>query len=120
MSTAITISIVAPDTNGVNGEQAKSHITNGYEAIDPATTLKTEKRYQEERKKRLRPDGLDQYVNLGDTEEPSYKRFLRDPWDNGSTASLTLKDNAHFKFVILGAGMGAFVRCTVDWCWIST
>lgn len=109
MSTAIAISTVAPATNGANGEQANSHITNGYEVIDPATALKTQERYQEERGKRLRSDGLDQYVSLGDTEEPSYKRFLRDPWDNGSTASLTLKDNAHFKLFILGAGIGGLL-----------
>jgi cation diffusion facilitator CzcD-associated flavoprotein CzcO len=97
-----------PADNGVNGG-ANPQISSGYEAIDPATASKTQKKYQEERNKRLRPDGLTQYINLGDTDDPSYMRFQKDPWDDGTTASLTLKDNDHFKFLILGAGIGGLL-----------
>ncbi|KAL4733103.1 hypothetical protein BDV11DRAFT_97998 [Aspergillus similis] len=109
MTTTISNGTATLASNSVNGEQPNSHIANGYEVIDPATASKTQEKYQEERKKRLRADGLTQYINLGDTEEPSYTRFLKDPWDDGSTASLTLKENDYFKFVILGAGIGGLL-----------
>lgn len=109
MWTASTVSGVAPATVGVNCEPGESHVTKEHKAIDPARMLRIQKRYQEERQKRLRSDGLDQYINLEDTEEPSYKRFTKDPWDSGSIASLKLEDNAHFKFLILGAGTGGLL-----------
>ena len=96
-----------PADNGVNG-RANPQISSRYEAINPVTASKTQKKYQE-RNKRLRPDGLTQYINLGDTDEPSYMHFLKDPWDDGTTASLTLKDNDHFKFLILGAGISGLL-----------
>ena len=107
MTVTISRGPAMPADNGVNGG-ANPQISSGYEAIDPATASKTQKKYQE-RNKRLRPDGLTQYINLGDTDEPSYMHFLKDPWDDGTTASLTLKDNDHLKFLILGAGIGGLL-----------
>ena len=107
-STVPTI-ITSATINGINGEHSKLHITNEYEAIDLAAAAKIQERYREEREKRLRPDGLDQYINLVDAEDPNLTRFLKDPWDKESTPSLTLKENEHFKFLIMGAGNGGLL-----------
>ncbi|KAI7369189.1 hypothetical protein KC354_g2136 [Hortaea werneckii] len=93
----------------MSSEQRQPHPPNGGDSIDPAEALKTQNKYQEEREKRLRSDGLDQYVNLGDSQDPVLEHFRRDPWDDGSNRSLTLRNGEHFKFVILGAGIGGLL-----------
>ncbi|EFW16656.1 monooxygenase [Coccidioides posadasii str. Silveira] len=66
-------------------------------------------KYAEERSKRLRPDGMAQYINLTTTENQSLKRLLEDKWDDGSAPSLTLEEGAHYKIIIVGAGYGGIL-----------
>ncbi|KAI9150466.1 monooxygenase [Paramyrothecium foliicola] len=67
---------------------------------------KIQQKYDAERQKRLRPDGLDQYVKLGSATDQKLRHYLEDPWDDGSSPSLPLKDGIHSRFIIVGAGFG--------------
>ncbi|KPI43830.1 Pentalenolactone D synthase [Cyphellophora attinorum] len=64
------------------------------------------KKYDGERDKRLRPDGLDQYVLLSKTEDPTLRAFTRDPWLNERSDKVTLHDGQTIEHLVLGAGMG--------------
>ncbi|PYI36982.1 monooxygenase [Aspergillus indologenus CBS 114.80] len=77
--------------------------------ISPSDMQKIQQRYAEERDKRRRPEGLSQYISLASTENPQLKSLLHDPWDDGTAPSVTLKEGARFKVVIMGAGFGGLL-----------
>ncbi|KAF1357104.1 hypothetical protein BDV97DRAFT_374626 [Delphinella strobiligena] len=62
-----------------------------------------------ERLKRLRYDGVDQYISLNLAEHPSIKRFIDDPWDDGVESPIRLQKGSHFQVVIMGAGYGGLL-----------
>lgn len=82
-------------------------------AADVKVTLEdiqnAQQKYAEEKEKRMRADGPAQYINLAAVEEPELQRLLKDPWDDGSTLSLSLAEGARYKVLILGAGLGALL-----------
>ncbi|EAW08582.1 flavin-containing monooxygenase [Aspergillus clavatus NRRL 1] len=79
------------------------------QTVSPSVAQSIQQRYADERSKRQRADGLLQYVNPSSSRNPRLKRLLDDPWDDGSVASITLKDDMCFKVVIMGAGFGGLL-----------
>ena len=69
--------------------------------------MKVQKKYDEERQKRLRPDGDGQYVDLSLSEQ--FKHYREDPWLDERSEKVTIQDGEHVKFLILGAGFGGVV-----------
>jgi hypothetical protein len=63
-------------------------------------------KYDAERDKRMRTDGLDQYVLLKKTEDPALQAFTKDPWLNERSDKVTLHDGQIIEHLVLGAGMG--------------
>lgn len=71
------------------------------------TVVATQQKYAEEAAKRLRPDGLAQYVELKDAESDRFKALGQDPWVNHAslnTQDPAVKDGETYKFAVLGAG----------------
>lgn len=80
-------------------------------SISDLTLTQTLAKYDEERDKRLRPDGLDQYADIGKTEK--FKHFGKDPWTTPDNPYLQkprpMADGHHCKVLIVGAGYGALL-----------
>lgn len=71
-----------------------------------------QQKYTEEATKRLRPDGLAQFVQLKDAESDRFKALGKDPWadhDALNSKEPAVKDGGKYKFVILGAGFGGLL-----------
>ncbi|RFU28103.1 hypothetical protein B7463_g8218, partial [Scytalidium lignicola] len=68
-----------------------------------------QQRYTEERNKRLRPEGVSQYVDLSTSEY--FRRFQDDPWitPNSSEGPTALEDGDRCGFMILGCGFGGLL-----------
>ncbi|KAJ7645922.1 hypothetical protein DFH06DRAFT_1210719 [Mycena polygramma] len=67
-------------------------------------------KYIEERDKRLRPEGLKQFLKLADSSE--FKYLEDDPWaDHAALNAQTpvLSDGDEIKFLVVGAGYGALL-----------
>lgn len=75
--------------------------------VNPAAADPMQK-YNEERNKRLKVDGLTQYIDLAYSDR--FKRYQDDPWlkDAGELIP-ALKDGDHCKYLILGAGFGGLL-----------
>jgi hypothetical protein len=72
-----------------------------------AAAMQIQRRYSEERNKRIRPEGTAQYVDLSRSEK--FKQFQDDPWINPNaleTAVPALSDGSRCTILILGAGFG--------------
>jgi len=98
LQTATTPSGPAPELNG----------------IDPSIANLPEitERYQRERTKRLRPDGIAQYVNLATVSQ--LKNSRSDPWlqtdtENGNRSRATNAVPKRCKYLIVGAGFGGLL-----------
>ncbi|KAM6534322.1 hypothetical protein FALCPG4_007251 [Fusarium falciforme] len=81
---------------------------NGQAAED--TFVQTLAKYELERQKRQRPDGLAQYIDPGKSDK--FKHYGIDPWIELDNKKRTqppppVADGGHAKVVILGAGYGA-------------
>lgn len=65
-------------------------------------------KYSEERMKRLRPDGITQYIDLATSEK--FKQYHDDPWleEEGKIVP-ALKNGDYCKYLILGAGFGGLL-----------
>lgn len=65
-------------------------------------------KYEEEKKKRIRQDGMAQYVKLG--VDPKFTNFAKDPWNErpAGVFKLNSTDN-RYKAAILGAGFGGLL-----------
>src|SRR4051794_11521639 len=75
--------------------------------LDP---LVIQQKYAEERDKRIRPDGLDQYVELGKSDK--FRDLNNDPWVDHAALNAKLsplRNGSHVKFIILGAGYGGLL-----------
>ena len=69
-------------------------------------------KYEEERKKRLRPDGVNQFQELARSEAPRLRHLADDPWaDHAALDARTppLRDGDEVKFLIAGAGIGGLL-----------
>lgn len=118
-STTTPADTLAPSVNGgTDLEQSKLNdaavrhslgASVGNDDCSPSTTQQVQRKYAEERLKRLRSDGVDQYINLNSAEDHNLKQFLEDPWDDGAASPVRLQDGARFKVVIMGAGYGGLL-----------
>jgi len=70
-----------------------------------------QKKYESERAKRLRPDGMAQYLDIGNDEK--YRHFAADPLattDNKYVSQpLPVLDRGHSKVLVVGSGFGAML-----------
>ncbi|KAJ7913496.1 hypothetical protein B0H13DRAFT_490007 [Mycena leptocephala] len=67
-------------------------------------------RYIEERNKRLRPDGIKQFLKLADSAE--FKYLQDDPWVDHAALNAqipSVSDGDQIKFLVLGAGYGGLL-----------
>lgn len=74
---------------------------------DQATTQAVFEKYEQERLKRIRPEGLNQYIVTPPSKE--YEGFYKDIWvDNTATdpGLNAILDNSYHDFLIVGAGYG--------------
>ncbi|KAJ7205318.1 pyridine nucleotide-disulfide oxidoreductase-like protein [Mycena rebaudengoi] len=81
-------------------------VAPGVSIPDPAVQQK----YLEERNKRLRPDGVGQFLKLVDSTQ--FKHLQEDPWVDHAAMnaqSPPISDGDDWKFVILGAGYGGLL-----------
>lgn len=62
----------------------------------------TLEKYDAERDKRLRPDGLDQYIFLDRTKDPEMRAFTDDPWLNERSDEVTIEDGQTIQHLVLG------------------
>jgi cation diffusion facilitator CzcD-associated flavoprotein CzcO len=81
-------------------------VTQGGNGIDEIDHLKVQKRYEEERDKRLRTDGDAQFVDISLSDKFQY--FQNDPWVDASMIkdAQTMFPNNRCQILILGAGWG--------------
>jgi cation diffusion facilitator CzcD-associated flavoprotein CzcO len=77
--------------------------------IDAETAAAAQQKYAKERTKRLRPDGLSQYIDLATSDK--FQKFQEDPWlDPHPPNSIPpLKNGDHSRFLIIGAGFGGLL-----------
>jgi len=91
--------------NPVSSGQAVHGV--GHVGVD---ALHVEKRYGEERAKRLRDEGMDQFIDISLSER--FRHFQEDPWaqDHSSIkdAQEMFPDN-HCQVLIIGAGWGGLL-----------
>lgn len=69
-------------------------------------------RYDEERKRRVRPEGVKQFQVLAQSEAPRLRRMAEDIWADHEALDArapALRDGDEVKFLIAGAGMGGLV-----------
>ena len=68
-------------------------------------------KYGAEAAKRLRADGLNQFVRLKESESERFRALAEDPWADHAAlnAREQVKDGAKSKFLILGAGYGGLL-----------
>ncbi|OAL32675.1 hypothetical protein AYO20_07833 [Fonsecaea nubica] len=88
----------------MNGATTRARVAG---AVDIREGVKIQKKYDEERQKRLRPDGDAQYVDLALSEE--FKHYREDPWIDERSEKVTVNDGEHVKYLILGAGIGGLL-----------
>lgn len=73
--------------------------------------LQAEKRYKEEREKRLRPDTKDQFIDI--CLDDRFKTFLEDPWIDMDGSAVkdasTMFPNNRCQLLIVGAGWGGIL-----------
>lgn len=97
------------------GMTATDILTNaqGYEDVGllGVDTLQLQNRYGEERAKRLRNDGLNQFVDLSLSPHDKFQSFLDDPWANCITIEdvRTMFPEGRTQLLILGAGWGGLL-----------
>ncbi|KAF2265468.1 FAD/NAD(P)-binding domain-containing protein [Lojkania enalia] len=80
-----------------------------YEGVSGVDALQVEKRYGEERAKRLRDDGGDQFIDLSLSIE--FQSFIQDTWVEPSlvkNANIMFPDN-RCEILILGGGLGGLL-----------
>ena len=70
------------------------------------------KRYEEEARKRLRPEGLAQFVPLKTLDDERLRSLSDDPWVDHAALNARpppINDNETYKHLIVGAGFGGLV-----------
>ena len=79
---------------------------------DPQKLTAVRKRYAEEAQKRLRPEGLAQFLPLKTAQEERLRSLSDDPWVDHAALNARpppINHNATYKFFVLGAGFGGLV-----------
>ncbi len=73
-----------------------------------------QQKYAEEVTKRVRPDGLDQFITLRRSSDEFLKSLNEDPWANHAAlnAKTPVKEGGRYKYVIVGAGYGGLTVAT--------
>jgi hypothetical protein len=97
-------------TMAVGLEQTVNGSVADLQSSQAAAAMWIQQKYSEERNKRLRADGISQYVDLSRSDK--FKHFQDDPWidSNAPDAAVpALTDGSSCKFLILGAGFGGLV-----------
>jgi cation diffusion facilitator CzcD-associated flavoprotein CzcO len=77
---------------------------------EAAAAMQVQQRYAEERNKRLRSDGVSQFIDLNTSDK--FKHFQSDPWidlNAPGPAIPALKEGSRCKHLILGAGFGGLL-----------
>ena len=65
-------------------------------------------KYGDERNKRIKAEGSNQYIDLRRSER--FKRFIEDPWvDHLAPINVPVPDGGHCKVLIVGAGFGGIL-----------
>lgn len=67
-------------------------------------------KYEEEKEKRMQPEGTEQYIDVGRT--PKFEHFVNDPFIHESpyiSQPCPVSDGSHVKVLIIGAGYGALM-----------
>ncbi|OHE94801.1 cyclohexanone monooxygenase [Colletotrichum orchidophilum] len=80
--------------------------------VDLSKLEAVRRKYAEEAKKRLRPDGSAQFQPLNDAPEDRLHSLLDDPWADHATLNARpspLRDTKTTRFFILGAGFGGLL-----------
>ncbi|KAK4234524.1 hypothetical protein C8A03DRAFT_18594 [Achaetomium macrosporum] len=93
---------------------ASTDSSNGAAAAPSAEDLKLlelSQKYAAEAAKRLRPDGLSQFVRLKEAGSERFRALAEDPWADHAAlnAKEPVQDGAKYKFLILGAGYGGLL-----------
>ena len=86
------------------------HAVNGSASPEVAAVMQIQQKYAEERAKRIRPEGVKQYVDLFRSEK--FEHFQDDPWIDPhavEAAVPALTDGSHCKYLVLGAGFGGLL-----------
>lgn len=108
MSTELPV----PPNGPVSLSRQASHMldkVNGATATGADAMLQIQEKYAAERAKRLRSDGMAQYIDLQQTCDPKYADFAADPWLDARSETQTLRDGDSVKWLILGAGFGGIL-----------
>lgn len=107
---AATVSLGIPDKPTLSERKEinnlTEHLVNGANPYAHDVLAK----YQHERDKRLRADGMDQYIDPSTSEK--LKQFQSDPWVTPDTPNPGLdkvKNGDRFKVLIVGAGFGGML-----------
>ncbi|KIW77302.1 hypothetical protein Z517_09748 [Fonsecaea pedrosoi CBS 271.37] len=101
----IQVDATAVAAEPMNGVAAHAQVAGVVDILEGVN--KIQKKYDEERQKRLRPDGDAQYVDLALSEQ--FKHYREDPWVDERSEKVTIKDGEHVKYLILGAGIGGLL-----------
>ncbi|WYZ44677.1 hypothetical protein EsH8_VII_001113 [Colletotrichum jinshuiense] len=83
-----------------------------FSRVDANKLESVRKRYAEEAKKRLRPEGAAQFLPLNEAPEDRLSSLLDDPWvdhEKINARESPIRDDKIIRFFILGAGFGGLV-----------
>lgn len=72
--------------------------------------MQGQQKYVDECNKRLRPEGLSQYVDLSTVDK--FKHYQEDPWIDPNAPEVgipALEDGSRCKYLIIGAGFGGLL-----------
>jgi hypothetical protein len=111
MSASIVNSVALNERVPVQEHEDTLQQSNGdFPKVDEEASnaaMRIHQRYAEEREKRTRPDGLDQYIDP--TLSGKFQHYIRDPWLDERSETVTLNDGDECKYLIVGAGFGGLL-----------
>lgn len=84
---------------------------NGAPTPDDLKLHEVSQKYTAEVAKRLRPDGLSQFIRLKEVGDERLRALAEDPWADHAAlnAKEPVKDGSKYKFIVLGAGYGGLL-----------
>jgi cation diffusion facilitator CzcD-associated flavoprotein CzcO len=97
--------------DGIGQGMEGSTLSNGAAGPDETkmSIADIRKKYDEERDKRLRSDGIKQYLFLDRSDDPHLRAFSEDPCTNDRSDTITIQDGQFVKHLILGCGLGGLM-----------
>ncbi len=108
MSSSVT-NAIAPNDPVSTAEQREA--IKGSNGVPPEVNkeaaqaaIRIQQKYPEERQKRLRQEGPEQYLDLSLSDR--HQHYREDPWLDERSEIVTLKDGERCKYLILGGGFG--------------